>query len=210
MVSRYGMRTSAQLRPRRRSGSFRRSSSVSTPAASPTACTDASGASPRCACRCAWWGRSPRLWPGRCRACPPPSCHVPRWPPGTAELGQRATARPRSLPVSEMRVARAGLGKLGHDDDVAGLRAVHVGGLLAHHDVQMAKALLLARARVDELHARGSSVPERTFRKLRRPTNGSDDRLEDEGGGALASRRCAIVLAVGHADTRRGCVGCGK
>ena len=51
------------------------------------------------------------------------------------------------------RIARARLGELRHDDDVARLRALHVGGLLAHHDVEVTQALLLSRARVDELHA---------------------------------------------------------
>ena len=52
------------------------------------------------------------------------------------------------------RVAGTSVGELGHHDDVAGFRALHVGRLLAHHHVEVTEAILLARARVDQLHAR--------------------------------------------------------
>ena len=50
------------------------------------------------------------------------------------------------------RVAGTRIGELGNHDDVAGLRRLHIRGLLAHHHVQMAQTILFARARVDQLH----------------------------------------------------------
>ena len=51
------------------------------------------------------------------------------------------------------RVTGTRVGKLGNHDDVAGLRGLHIRGLLAHHHVQVSQAILLARARIGQLHA---------------------------------------------------------
>ena len=82
------------------------------------------------------------------------------------------------------RVARASLGELRHDDDVARLRALHVGGFLAHHDVEMAQTLLLARARVDELHA-GLEHAREHFKEAQAAHERVGERLEGEGRGAV-------------------------
>ena len=52
------------------------------------------------------------------------------------------------------RVARLRVGELRDDHDVACLRRLHVRGLLAHHDADLADAVLFARAGVDELLTR--------------------------------------------------------
>ena len=96
------------------------------------------------------------------------------------------------------RVARAHVGKLRHHDDVAGLGALHVDGLFAHHDLDLAEALLLAGASADELQPRlqvsGDDLQE---------GEASDERvghrLEGEGAGGLRLVD-AHRHVIGHAE----------
>ena len=103
------------------------------------------------------------------------------------------------------RVARARLGELRHNDDVARLRALHVGGFLAHHDVEMAQALLLARARVDELHAglehagehlkEAQAAHERVGERLEGKCRGAV-RLVDGDGGTVGHLETTVAPRV--------------
>ena len=82
------------------------------------------------------------------------------------------------------RVARTRLGKLRHNNDVARLRALHVSGFLAHHDIEMAQALLFARARVDKLHA-GLEHARKHLKEAQAAYERVGERLEGEGRGAV-------------------------
>ena len=101
--------------------------------------------------------------------------------------GQRVDG---NRPRKRQRVAHARVGQLRHHDDVAGLRALHVGGFLAHHHVQVPQAVLLARARVHQLRAGGEHAAD-DFQVAQAPDEGVGHGLEHE------RRRLAVLVHVG-------------
>ena len=117
---------------------------------------------------------------------------------GVQRLGQRQRLDGDGALAGE-RVARAHIGELRHDHDVAGLGALHVHGLFAHHDLDLAETLLLAGAPADELEPRlqvtGDDLQEREA-----PDERVGHRLEGEGAGGLRLVD-AHRHVVGHAET---------
>ena len=91
-------------------------------------------------------------------------------------------------------VAGHGL-QLGDDNDVAGRGLLDVRGLAAGHAVQVAKALALARTRVDELQA-GSQRTSQDLEEGESAVLRVVERLEDEGDGAIVVRGDVQLLAV--------------
>ena len=116
---------------------------------------------------------------------------------GVQGLGQRQRLDGDGALAGE-RVARTHIGELRHDHDVAGLGALHVDGLFAHHDLDLAEALLLAGAPADQLQAR-LQVAGDDLQEGEAPDERVGHRFEGEGAGRLRLVD-AHRHVVGHAE----------
>ena len=116
---------------------------------------------------------------------------------GVQGLGQRQRLDGDGALAGE-RVARAHIGELRHDHDVAGLGALHVDGLFAHHDLDLAEALLLAGAPADKLQAR-LQITGDDLQEGEAPDERVGHRFEGEGAGRLRLVD-AHRHVVGHAE----------
>ena len=112
----------------------------------------------------------------------------PRWPPGTAARAA-ATARWRCSPVSESvspaRVSES-FGTTMMSPALALFTSTASLPIMTYSWPR--RSFLPVRALTSSMP--GSSTPESTFRKLRRPTNGSDTVLNTNAAGRLRTRRC--------------------
>ena len=148
----------------------------------------------------AGWDRPPPRGPGTCPACPPPSSYTASMATGYKRLGQRAAGSMATVPAQRQRVARARLGETrAHQRRCR--RPSRFFTSLATLPIMTCswprRSFLPVRPQIAAPGPAAGSTPEMTFRKLRRPTNGSDTVLKAKApGGFVSSMRTVTSSAM--------------